>query len=195
MNTPILPGFERSSALNRRSPIVALSLALSIALACTPLAAHSFNQSSLPAAVQVPAGHSVAFETPASGTIDYACTANSPAAGQFNWVFVGPKANINSRSGALAGFYFGPPATWQHIDGSSATGMQLAISPNGADNIPLQLVKANSKPNPGVFAQLSHIQRVATIGGTAPKLPCAAGNVGEKQTVNYSADYIYWKTN
>jgi hypothetical protein len=36
---------------------------------------------------------------------------------------------------------------------------------------------------------------VNTAGGIAPKLFCGMGNMGEKQTVKYGADYIFWKTN
>ena len=40
---------------------------------------------------------------------------------------------------------------------------------------------------------VSYIQRVATRGGVAPSLPCAAGNLGARQLVQYQADYILYK--
>jgi Protein of unknown function (DUF3455) len=44
------------------------------------------------------------------------------------------------------------------------------------------------------MAGVSHIQRVATRGGTAPALPCNAGAAGQRQVVSYQADYIFWKS-
>lgn len=153
----------------------------------------AFSQAALPAAVQVPAGHRVALETNAVGQITYSCNAKANMTGQYEWVFVGPKATVKDRSQQNIGFYFGPPATWAHTDGSVVTGAQVAVAPSSAGNIPLQLVKANPKAQAGVYAETSYIQRVATVGGVAPSLPCGAGNVGEKQIVEYSADYIFWK--
>ena len=47
------------------------------------------------------------------------------------------------RSGKQIGRYFGPPATWENMDGSKITATQVAVSPAAAGNIPMQLVKAN----------------------------------------------------
>jgi hypothetical protein len=114
-------------------------------------------------------------------------------ADQFEWVFVGPDARLMDRKGAQIGKYYGPPATWDAMDGSKVTGAQVAVSPNGAGNIPLQLVKANPASGMGAMQGISYIQRVATMGGTAPALPCAQPQVGQKQVVVYQADYIFWK--
>jgi hypothetical protein len=163
-------------------------------MASTP-ATPAFNQSALPTAVQVPAGQRVVLETVAKGDITYTCSAKAGMAGQFEWVFTGPKAVMTLRNKQNIGTYFGPPATWLHNDGSVVTGMQVAVAPNNPSSIPLQLVKANPKAQAGVFAETTYIQRVNTVGGIAPKLPCLMGNVSEKQTVEYSSDYIFWKAN
>ena len=114
-------------------------------------------------------------------------------AGEFEWAFVGPKAVLNNRSGKMVGSYYGPPATWQAADGSRITGAQLAVAPASAGNIPLQLVKANPAMGAGAMMGISHIQRVATKGGVAPAMACAAANMGQKQVVSYQADYIFYK--
>jgi hypothetical protein len=155
----------------------------------------AFNQSVLPAAVQVPAGHRMVLETVAKGDITYTCSAKAGMAGQFEWVFTGPKAAMTLRNKQNIGTYFGPPATWLHNDGSVVTGMQVAVAPNNPSSIPLQLVKANPKAQAGVFAETSYIQRVSTVGGIAPANPCNASIFGVKQTVEYAADYIFWKAN
>ncbi len=173
----------------------ALSLMLVAGLAACasqPMRA-PFNQDSLPTAVKVPAGHSVAMETAASGDILYQCRAKKDMAGQFEWVFVGPDAGLKDRSGKVVGKYYGPPATWENNDGSKITGAQVAVAPNGDANIPSQLVKANPAMGMGAMQGVSYIQRVATVGGIAPKAACAQVNEGVKQLVPYQADYIFYR--
>lgn len=152
-----------------------------------------FSQASLPAAVQVPAGHKVAMETVGTGDITYECRAKKDMASEFEWVFVGPDAKLWDRKGTQVGRYWGPPATWENQDGSKVTATQVAVAPAGAGNIPLQLVKANPAMGQGAMTGVTHIQRVALKGGVAPAAACTAANKGERQLVNYQADYIFWK--
>jgi hypothetical protein len=151
-----------------------------------------FSQATLPAPVQVPAGHKVVMETVGVGEITYECRAKAAQAGAFEWVFVGPKAVLNGRDGKAVGSYFGPPATWQSIDGSAVTGAQLAVAPATPGSIPLQLVKANPATGAGSMTGVSYIQRVATQGGVAPAAACDAAAAGRKEIVKYQADYIFW---
>ena len=162
----------------------------------TAMAQAAFDQSMLPDAVKVPAGNKVAMETVGVGEITYECRDKKDAAGQFEWVFVGPDAVLNDRSGKAVGKYFGPPATWESSDGSKVTATQVAVSPASAGNIPLQLVKANPAKlvdGRGDLQGVSYIQRVATRGGVAPALACGSGSLGQRQVVTYQADYIFWK--
>ena len=152
-----------------------------------------FSQANLPATVQVPAGNKVVMETVGVGEITYACNPKKDMAGQFEWVFVGPDAKLNNRSGKQVGKYYGPPATWESMDGSMLTGAQVAVAPSSAGNIPLQLVKANPAMGAGAMTGVTYIQRVATMGGVAPAMACDAGTVGSKQIVKYKADYIFYK--
>ncbi|MDI1274167.1 DUF3455 domain-containing protein, partial [Polaromonas sp.] len=78
-------------------------------------------------------------------------------------------------------------------DGSKLTATQLAVAPNMAGSIPLQLVKGNPAMGNGAMQGVTYIQRVATMGGVAPATPCAAGNLGARQVVKYQADYIFYK--
>lgn len=156
-------------------------------------AAPAFNQSSLPATVQVPAGQRIAMETVGAGDITYECRAKKDMPSAFEWVFVGPDAKLMDRSGKVVGRYYGPPATWESNDGSKVTATQLAVAPASAGNIPLQLVKANPATGMGAMQGVTYIQRVATQGGVAPAVACTATNAGQKQVVKYQADYIIWK--
>ena len=152
-----------------------------------------YSQTSLPAAVQVPAGNKVAMETVGVGEITYQCNAKKDMADQFEWVFVGPDAKLNDRGGKQAGKYYGPPATWENMDGSKLTGTQVAVAPSAAGNIPHQLVKANPASGSGAMTGVTYIQRVNTMGGVAPGSACTASNMGAKQIVKYQADYIFYK--
>lgn len=178
---------------------------LTLSLTCAALATLSacsnmgnamparFSQSALPDAVKVPAGHQVALETVGVGQITYACRAKANMPGAFEWVFVGPQANLNSRAGAKLGTYYGPPATWAANDGSAITGTQIAVAPGMAGSIPMQLVKANPASQAGAMMGVTYIQRVATVGGVAPAAACDGATVGRQEVVKYQADYIFWK--
>jgi Protein of unknown function (DUF3455) len=157
------------------------------------MAMKMFSQDALPDAVKVPAGNKVALETVGVGQITYECRAKANTPGAFEWVFVGPQADLNSRGGAKLGSYYGPPATWASMDGSAITGTQLALSPAAAGSIPLQLVKANPATGSGGMSGVTYVQRVATMGGVAPASACDAAAMGKKEVVKYQADYIFWK--
>ena len=172
-------------------PALAAAALLS-ACASPPMMASSYRQDALPDAVKVPAGHKVAMETVGVGAITYECRAKAGMPDSFEWVFVGPKAVLNDRSGKMVGRYFGPPATWEASDASKVTGTQLAVAPAAAGSIPLQLVKANPAMGTGKMTGVSYIQRVATRGGVAPAAACSAANLGTQQVVAYQADYIFW---
>lgn len=153
----------------------------------------SYSQANLPATVQVPAGNKVAMETVGRGDITYQCSAKKDMAGQFEWVFVGPDAKLMDRGGKQVGRYYGPPATWEAMDGSKLTAVQLAVAPNMPGSIPLQLVKGNPAMGSGAMQGVTYIQRVNTQGGVAPAAPCTAANLSAKQVVKYQADYIFYK--
>ena len=151
------------------------------------------DQSMLPAAVQVPAGHHVAMDTIGTGTLTYGCKAKKDDAMAYEWAFMGPDAQLNDRSGKQVGRYYGPPATWESTDGSKVTATQLAVAPAGNGNIPMQLVRANPAMGAGAMQGVTYIQRVAVQGGAAPNTPCNASTAGQQQTVNYQADYTFWR--
>jgi hypothetical protein len=173
--------------------LVALSACASNMNAAAPMSSMMVSQDSLPDTMKVPAGHKVAMETVGVGEITYECRADKDMAGKYAWVFAGPDAKLLDKSGKQVGKYFGPPATWEAMDGSKITGKQLAVSPGGAGNIPLQFVQANPAMGMGAMTGVTYIQRVKTMGGVAPASACAAGNLGSKQIVKYQADYIFWK--
>lgn len=166
--------------------------ASAMALSC---ATSVFAQADLPDTIKVPAGHKVSMETTGVGEITYECRVKAANPNEMEWVFVGPKAVLNDRSGKQVGTYFGPPATWEAKDGSKVTGTQLAVAPSSAGNLPYQLVKANPAEGKGAMSGVAYIQRVALKGGVAPTTACAAANKGAREVVKYQADYIFWAAN
>ena len=176
-----------------RTAIATAAVALIAACASTTPVMPSYSQAALPVTVQVPAGNKVALETVGVGEITYQCSAKKDMAGQYEWVFVGPDARLLDRSGKQIGKYYGPPATWEAMDGSRLTATQLAVSPAMAGSIPLQLVKANPAMGAGAMQGVTYIQRVNTQGGVAPATACTAANLSAKQIVRYQADYIFYK--
>jgi len=176
-----------------RLTLTTAAAALTLAGCAMSGAPQSFSQASLPEAVKVPAGHRVAMETVGVGEITYECRAKPNAAGAHEWTFVGPMATLNDRSGKAVGKYWGPPATWESMDGSKLTGSQVAVAPAEPGSIPLQLVKANPAAGNGAMTGVTYIQRVATRGGVAPQSACGADTLGRKEVVRYQADYIFYK--
>jgi hypothetical protein len=79
------------------------------------------------------------------------------------------------------------------MDGSKVTGKQLAIAPAAAGNIPMQLVQTTPATGSGAFTGVTYIQRVNTMGGVAPAMPCDSTKASTKSTVKYSADYVFYK--
>ncbi|MDH0092469.1 DUF3455 domain-containing protein [Achromobacter mucicolens] len=178
----------------RPTPATGLfTVALLAASAMLQAPAMAASQDALPAAVQVPAGHKVAWETVGTGEITYECRAKADAKDQMEWVFAGPKAVLKDRQGKQVGIYYGPPATWEATDGSKLTGTQVAVAPAGAGNLPYQLVKANPAMGAGAMTGVAYIQRTALKGGVAPQKPCT--QAGQRSQVSYQADYIFWKAN
>lgn len=161
-----------------------------LAACASPMMSKPYDQAMLPPAVQVPAGHKVAMETVGVGEITYECRIRTGTTDQWEWVFVGPDAKLMDRSGKVVGRYWGPPATWENMDGSKVTATQVAVAPAAAGSIPLQLVKANPAMGQGAMTGTTYIQRVATQGGVAPTAACTPN---AKQIVKYQADYIFYK--
>jgi hypothetical protein len=132
------------------------------------------------------------METVGAGEITYQCREKQGAMGQYEWFFVGPKAVLSDRAGTTVGSYYGPPATWESVDGSRLTATQVAVAPAGAGDIAYQLVKANPAAGQGRMTGVTYIQRVATRGGVPPAAACTTSSLGRNEVVKYQADYVFW---
>ena len=144
--------------------------------------------------IQVPAGNVVALETTAVGLLNYECKTIAAMGGGVGWVLVSPQAELVDRTGKTVAKYSGPPATWTHMDGSSVVGTQVAVAPRvGSTNLALQLSKGTPAAMPGAMQGITFIQRIKTKGGQDLSKACTQADMGDKLTLPYQADYIFWK--
>lgn len=115
----------------------------------------------------------------------------------YEWVFVAPEAILYDATNKKVGTHSAGP-TWQLSITDSIYAQQLspprsAPSPDPASIDWLLLIPKAGKAPTGIFANVSYIQRIATIGGKAPaKLPLSAN---ETVDVKYAAVYRFTKKN
>jgi hypothetical protein len=188
--------------------ITGVAAALTIA-AAPPASAERVRVPRAPANLQVPQGNRPFLEGHAIGTQSYICL---PSGSAFAWTFFAPQATLfnDDRRQIITHFLSPNPfegdtprATWQHAqDSSTVWGLAIETSSdpkfvrNGA--IPwllLQVVGGQDGPRRAdKLTATTFIQRLNTIGGTAPPSGCAAAtDVGKKALVPYQADYFFYR--
>ena len=140
---------------------------------------------SIPASLEAPAGERLALETAATGVQIYECSAGK-------WNFKAPEAELFDRAGNKVGKHYGGP-TWESNDGSKVVaGVTARSDAPQAGAIPWLLLTAQSTEGPGVFGRTKSIQRVRTVGGSAPNEPCAPADAGKLARVAYQATYYFY---
>lgn len=173
------------------SRIVFLTAALAVALCGTATDAHADEgilPPDLPAACQdleVPPGHEVAFRAYAIGVQIYRWN----GAG---WQFVGPEANLYADANfhGKVGTHFGGP-TWASNSGSYVIGGLLAGCPVDASAVNWLLLERRASEGPGIFGDVTYIQRVSTVGGVSPTE--SGSFVHEEKRVPYTAEYYLYR--
>jgi len=149
-------------------------------------------------AVEVPdklspgASESLAIIVHAKGVQIYECRARKDAAGEYEWAFVAPEADLYDAHGARVGLHYAGPQ-WESADGSKVLGTvkERADAPQ-ADSIPWLLLTAKSVGPEGSFGKVTSVQRVNTLGGVAPKDGCLQAEAGTRVRVGYTADYYFF---
>ena len=109
-----------------------------------------------------------------------------------SWVFVAPSAILSADAGghSTVGTHYAGP-TWESNSGSKVVGTVLDRCTVSTAAIPWLSLTVVSSNGPGIFDGVTFIQRVNTVGGTAP---AAAGTfVGETVNVPYTADYYFYR--
>ncbi len=146
----------------------------------------------IPGSLRAPAGESLVRTLWADGMQIYECRAKATEASFPEWVFVAPEARLVDSNGTLVGHHYAGP-TWEAVDGSKVVGVVKAKADAPDPRaIPWLLLATHSTGTPGVFANVSSIQRVATVGGAMPATGCGTATVGQQVRVPYQAQYAQY---
>jgi hypothetical protein len=186
----------------------ALAAAFTLALA-HPAHAERVTPPRVPKDVQVPDGNKAFLEGHATGTQNYVCL---PSGSSVAWVFFAPQATLFTDDSKQIITHFLSPnpfeagaarATWQHSrDSSVVWGSTIGTSSDSRFVKPgaipwLLLVHVGNQDGPtggDTLTGTTYIQRLNTVGGSAPAIGCAVPtDVGKKVLVPYKADYFFYK--
>ncbi|GAA3927608.1 DUF3455 domain-containing protein [Actinoplanes auranticolor] len=142
----------------------------------------------VPAALVPPAGHTLSSVFRAKGVQIYGCT-------DAKWTLIEPAASLTGISvkpvKAASALHFRGPSWQSPDDGSLVEGTGPVPAPSATPNsIPQLLITAKASRGPGVFGDVTFIQRLATVGGVAPATTCTTGAT---TTVSYQAVYRFFK--
>lgn len=131
------------------------------------------------------------FAFDATGVQIYRCEATSTAGG-FEWHFIAPDAILFDRQNQVAGKHYAGP-TWEATDGSHIVAKVKARAPAlEASAIPWLLLETVTSKGPGLLSGITSVQRINTVGGTAPTEVCQATLMGTERRVPYRATYYFY---
>jgi hypothetical protein len=183
---------RRANKINLILPALALAL-LTFTFAAPTTRAHDDDHErpsapELPSpecnSVNVPDGNRVSSHVYALGVQIYRWSGTS-------WVFVAPNATLFADPcyDRQVGVHYAGP-TWEANDGSKVVGAREADCTPFRGAIPWLRLRATLTSGHGAFARVTYIQRVNTIGGTAPSE--AGAFVGDEARVPYTAEYYFY---
>ena len=145
----------------------------------------------VPARLKPPAGEKPLATLSASGVQVYQCREKAGATGETEWVLVGPEAQLTDAHGKPAGKHYAGPH-WEAPDGSRVVGtVKERMDAPAYGAIPWLLLTTASDGPEGAFSKVTSIQRVNTAGGVEPQ-PCAKEDVGYRERVPYTAEYVLY---
>jgi hypothetical protein len=183
---------ERRSSTRFTAAAVAVAGGLIALAPAVAEASPATTAPTVPAELAVPAGNHVSARYDAVGFQVYECAATG------TWTLHAPKARLTSRGdvavhfgGIDAGLPAGP--YWQSLrDQSRVHGGGAVSAPSREGAIPLLRLTGLDSTGPGVFADVTYIHRLNTVGGVAPTTPCDPADKSFKN-VYYSATYYFYK--
>jgi hypothetical protein len=146
--------------------------------------------STVPAGLAPPAGNRLSSVFKAKGVQIYGCPDGK-------WTLIEPAATLTGVSlnpvRVASALHFRGPSWESPDDGSLVEGTGPVPAPSATpDSIPQLLVTAKTSRGPGVFGDVSFIQRLATVGGVAPTTACTKDAT---TAVPYTAVYRFFKKN
>jgi hypothetical protein len=102
-----------------------------------------------------------------------------------------PVATLEDARGRAVGIH-GKGPFWAGFDGSKVVGTAIKAvpSPAGPANVTWVKLSGASELNaPGLFGNVSFVQRIDSKGGAAPTAGCTPGST---KAVDYSTNYVFW---
>lgn len=163
---------------------------LLVATLALPAAAAIAPPSGLGRGMAAPAGVEPAFALSAEGAQVYQCSALGGDG--WGWTYVSPDATLYEGTRTIATHKV--PDLWESVsDRSSVTAVPRVNQAAGSGNLPWQLMRAAPLNATGMFAGVTHVQRVNTQGGLPAATGCGPANVGAENRVAFRADYYFYK--
>jgi uncharacterized protein DUF3455 len=164
-------------------------LATALAFAAMPALA-AISRPSVPPRLEATVAEEPAFVLSATGAQVFECRAL--ANGGYGWVFTNPDATLSDGTTTVATHT--EPNLWEaSSDRSSVSAVVRSAAASGPDNLPWTLMSARSDSGSGLFAGVTSVQRLHTVGGVAPRDGCGEYSVGTETRVNFAADYYFYK--
>jgi hypothetical protein len=162
------------------------ALLLCVAITSGAASAADNRAPEVPATIAVPEGQKVHFYGFALGVQIYTWNGT-------NWGSSVPEAVLFDNAGNVVATHFGGP-TWESNSGSQVVGslppLAVVVDPTAIPWLRLATVPSRTH-GPGIFAEITFIHRVNTVGGKAPS---EAGTfVGQVARVPYAADYYFYR--
>lgn len=173
-------------------------LAIATALGVTALAGAQTpaQPSDIPPSLEAPPGEKLILRVHATGWQIYTCGAGTD--GKPLWTLKAPDADLHDEKGAVIGHHAAGPS-WKYKDGSEVIGKATAhtdapdTNRMAAPSISWLLVSAIGHSGNGLFAGVTHIQRVHTEGGQPPAASeCDPAKPSAAARSSYSADYYFY---
>jgi len=169
-------------------------LAIATALGITVLAraqAPAQPSSDIPPSLQAPPGEKLILRAHATGWQIYTCGAGTD--GKPLWTLKAPDADLHDDKGAVIGHHAAGPS-WKYKDGSQVIGKATAhADAPDMKSIAWLLVTAIGHSGDGLFAGVTHVQRVHTEGGQPPAASeCDPAKPSAAARSSYTADYYFY---
>lgn len=148
--------------------------------------------SSIDPSLLPPADSTLVASTEGGGVQVYGCAANSDGAS--SWTLIEPEASLFDPAGKPFGTH-GKGPTWTALDGSTiaADGKTPLARVARPAAVPELLLKVVSGSGNGVLSGVRFVQRIETVGGSAPVEICNSEHTGERRAVPYAAIYRFFK--
>jgi hypothetical protein len=150
----------------------------------------------VPQDLQPPAGNKFAMQAYATGVQIYQVRRSTADSNIIQWTNIAPAATLYAKpdfTNQVAVHYAGP--TWEFSKGQFKDDKVVGSKSKGiivdSTAVPWLLLKAvDSLSSP--TNKITYIQRICTAGGMPPSTPATLSNLGELDSIPYTASYVFY---